>query len=296
MKIILTITNSKGNSILFVSDNLQTNSLKKAIELAKNKILEDIYVVHRKTGDYLRTNRKKGNSLDHLSISLNTFLSSINDINKILVLPSLKGYFDSYQNLLINQEQKGEDIIRIDGFLRSTKKHVKEKLLPYKQLIFDSSNKFAIDPYLLGAILIDEIARLSPFEDIIDKLIAEHLNYNSSVGIAQIMIETARILIRTGYYNPDPNNERLNRKNINKTPRSYLYQYIIGSKDNIYFSAAFVRYLIDRWKNEADVNLTQEIIATLYSLDRTPHANPQPNSRGLQIVNEFIILAKEILN
>jgi len=36
-------------------------------------------------------------------------------------------------------------------------------------------------------------------------------------------------------------------------------------------------------------------LATLYSLDRKPHLNPQPNDRGLQITNEFYNLVKEWL-
>lgn len=33
----------------------------------------------------------------------------------------------------------------------------------------------------------------------------------------------------------------------------------------------------------------------VYSMKKDPHSNPQPNNRGLQIVNEFYNLAKEWL-
>lgn len=295
MKIILSIADSKGKNILFVSDVLQVYSLAEAVDLAKIKTFDNIYVVHRKNTDYLRANKKVPNSLDKISISSNSFFSSINDISRILSLPSLDGYWNYCQDLLIKQEKTGEDIIRIDGFPRATKKYVKEKLLPFRQLIIDASQKFSIDQYLLGAVLIDEVVRLSIFENIRDKLLVNKLNYDISVGLGQVKIETARGLIEKGYYNPNPDDENLNKPKIIKTPRPYLYNYIVEPKHNIFFSAARIKYLIDRWKNQVGIDLSPDIIATLYSLDREPHSNPQPNERGLQIASEFYKLAQEIL-
>ena len=250
MKIILTISDSKGRNILFVSDSKQVYSLEEAIELANNKVLDNIYTIHRKSGDYLRVNKNRGTSLDHLSMSSHTFLSSMDNINKILSFPNLKSYFDSYQNLLIKQEKTGEDIIRIDGFPRSTKKYIHDKLFYYQQFIIEASTKFSVNKYLLGAILIDEIVRISPFEEIRDRLLVDYLDSNLSIGMGQIKIETARILIKSEYYNPDSNDEKLNIKNISRTSRSYLYKYLIQPKHNIYFSAARIKYLVDIWKKK----------------------------------------------
>ncbi len=295
MKIILSISDSKGKNILFVSDSLQVYSLMEAIDLAKSKTLDNIYVVHRKNTDYLRTNKRIQNSLDKISISSNLFLSSINDINKILSLPNLDGYWNSCQDLLIKQEKKGEDIIRIDGFPRATKKYVKEKLLPFKQLIIDASQKFSVDQYLLGAILIDEIVRLSLFEDIRDKLLVNKLNYDISIGLGQVKIETARGLIKEGYYNPNPDDENLNKSKITKTTRPYLYKYVVEPKHNIFFSAVKIRSLIDTWNPVIDLSSRPEIIATLYHFsERTAHLDPEPDKRGLQISSEFYGLFKKI--
>jgi len=51
-----------------------------------------------------------------------------------------------------------------------------------------SFQEFKIDRYILGAILIDEIAHLTPFEPIVEKVGADIIGRNTSVGVAQIKI------------------------------------------------------------------------------------------------------------
>ena len=153
-----------------------------------------------------------------------------------------------------------------------------------------------MDPYLLVAIIIDEIARFAPIEPITDPLAGYFIGVNTSIGLAQVETDTAQDLIKRGYYNPNPDDDELPQENILKVSRRHLYQYLKDPKHSIFFAAARMRALTDEWKKFIDISKRPEIIATLYHLPRRlPHADPQPNARGLQIINEFYPFAKDWL-
>ena len=292
MKIILVVTDSRGRNLVFVSDALQTYSLEKAITLARAGTLKNIYAVKRTSGVYLRSRPSvaKKEQLDQRSISSNLLFSSMNNIHHALSTPALSSYWGIYQHSL---EQSDGPFIMIDGYPRITEEVARMKLYPHRDLIFAAAKRFDIDPYLLGATIIDEIARLNPFEEILEKLAVHFVGKNTSAGIAQVKMDTARGLIQSGYYNPNPDDHKLSPKEISKIPRAYLHKYVKESKHSIYFAAARMRELIDEWKKLVDLSKRPEIIATLYHLPhRYPHAHPQANNRGLQIVKDFYPLAK----
>lgn len=293
IKIILVATNAQGKNLVFVDNRLRAYSLEEAIVLAKDGKLENICTCRRSGALYLRTkpNAPEENRLDKISISSYRLFSSADNINNALLFPGFKDYWQKYQSALNKEEN---DYIIIDGHSRVSKEAVKTKLQSCKDLVFEAAKKFDIDPYILSAIIIDEIARLGPIENITDPLKVYFLGINASVGIAQVKIETARGLIKSGYYNPDP--DRLSSKNIDKISRQQLCQYVEQPKHGIYFAAATIRSLIDEWKKSADLNKRPEIIATLYHLNhKIPHFDPQPDSRGQQIAGEFYKLAQEWL-
>lgn len=299
MKIILTVTDSKGKNVVFVSEKLRACSLEEVTDLTKKRQVENMCVIEGGMGTYVRSNpnMESKDNLDKLAISPSKVFSFIDDVNNVLPIPSFSAYWKIYQDALSGQGQNAQPFIVIDNYPRTTKKDLRERLVRYKRFIFDAAKKFSIDPYLLGAVLIDEIARAAPIEGIVDLLAVYFLGKSTSVGVAQIKIETARALIKNGYYNPDPRDKSLSKVNIDSASRSHLYSYVVQPKHNIFFAAAQISSLINDWKRVFDISNKLEIIATLYSLKYTkPHTNPKANNRGLQIVKEFYRLAKEILN
>lgn len=297
MKIIFVATGAKGKNVVFVSNTLQTYALEEAVRLAKGGKIENVYAVEGKSGAYVRTkpNTAKAERLEQLSVSSHQLFASANDTNFAMSTPALARYLKLYERAL---EEDGEPFIVIGGHRKITKDAAKAKLTPHKGYIFDAAKKFNIDPYLLGAILIDEIARFLPFEGVGEALLVFFVGKNASGGIAQVKVETARGLIQGGYYNPDPSDQKLSVERIKKTSRAHLYQYVKEPKYSIFFAAARMRELVDRWKVATDIHERPNIIATLYSFTdskHTPHANPQPSNRGLQIADEFYQLAKEWL-
>ncbi len=292
MKIILVAAGAKGKNVVFVSDTLRAYSLDEATKLAKEGKFENVYAVKGRGGDYLRASRSipKKERLEQLAISSRQLFAFAQDTRHALSTPAFERYLQLYQYSL---EKDGGPLIVIEGKAKITKEAAKAKLQPHKKLILDAAEKFNIDPYLLGAIIIDEIARFGPFESIKDPLAGYFIGVNTSAGIAQVKTDTARGLIQDGYYNPNPNDPKLSRDKVSKTSRAHLYQYIKESKHSIFFAAARMRALTDEWKKFIDLSAKSEIIATLYHLPyKSPHGNPDSNERGLQIANEFYSLAK----
>ena len=295
MKIILVATEVKGKNVVFVSDSLQVYSLEEAIRLAKLKKFENVYAVRGKGGVYLRTkpSTPKKEQLEQISVSSHQLFSYANDTRNALSTPALARYLQLYQYTL--EKDGGPLIVTYDDKGKITKEAARIKLQPHRDLIFSAARKFAIDPYLLGAIIIDEIARFAPWESITDPLFGYILSINASAGIAQVKLNTARGLIKNGYYNPDPSNPKLTPEKVEEVLRRSLYEYVKEPKHSISFAAARMRELADRWKRFVNLDTMPEIIATLYHLPddkKKPHGNPQQNERGSQIAGEFYKLAK----
>lgn len=294
MKIILVATGAKGKNVVFVADTLQAYTLEETIRLAKEGELRNIYAVNGSAGVHLRSSRNvpKKEQLEQLSVSSRQLFAVASGLrNAPSTSPALNRYLQLYETSL--KEKGGPFITPVDDYVRILTQDAKEKLQSHRRLVFDAAKKFNIDPYLLGAIIIDELARVKPFEDVFEKLAVFFVGTDVSAGIAQVKIKTARGLIQDGYYNPNPNDPKLSPENIGKVSRAYLHQFVKEPKYSIFFVAARVRALIDEWKKFADLSAMPEIIATLYHLPyKNPHGNPEANPRGLQISDEFYRFSK----
>lgn len=293
MKIILVATGAKGRNVVFVDNALNVYPLEEAVRLAKAGKLENVYVVQKGSGVYLRTSRNvpRKNQLEHVAVSAQQLHIATSGLRHApSIPPALTRYLELYERSL---EEKGGPFIASGGRLRILTQAVKEKLTTHRDSIFDAARRFDVDPHLLGAILIDEIAQFTPFEDVLAELAVFFVGRNASAGIAQVKVETARGLIQNGYYNPNPSDPKLSPQRIKNASRAHLYRYIKEPKHSIFFASARMRALTDEWKKFVDLSYRPEIIATLYHLPyKPPHRNPEANPRGLQISSEFYQFAK----
>ncbi len=297
MKIVLAIANSKGRTIAYVLDDGRRYPTDAAIGLAKSGHIEGVEVVKRSGTEYIRS-KKSHNAkfnLDEVTVSAMQILYLGTTGPQMMAKPVFQPYWNLYQKSLETKAEKGEVIIAIEGRSFSTDAHVRDALGSIKDIVFEASAQFKIDPYLYGAILTDEIVRFAPFEELTDRIMMGR-GRDVSVGIAQVVLSVAKSLVQKGYYNPNPNDEKLSKDVISGTSISYFYKYLIDPKYCIYFGAANIRSMLNVWKLEIGLDLSPEIVASLYSLGKAPHVNPTPNDRGLQIVGEFMPLAKTILD
>lgn len=294
MKIILVVTDSKRKSIAFVTDELNAFSLEEAIQLALVGKFDGTHIVRSNRCTYLRTNPivPKSDEIDTLSITAtNLFLYAQGARLTDITSPVLKLFVQLYRDHL----NKNEQLLKPVGQPEVLIENVRKKLEQHKPIIIDAATKYEIDPCLLGAILIDEIARLIPFESITDKILVLNTGINTSVGIAQVKTDTANEIIKLGLYNPNPDDPKLPFRRLNGASRAHLYTYLIVPKHSIFFAAADIKDIIISWKPLAGDKLTTAVIATLYSKSGKPHPDPESNDRGEQIADEFYYLAKEIL-
>jgi hypothetical protein len=294
MKITLVITNSRRKNIAFASNDLGVLPLNEAVDLAKRGEIDGAYAVNGRTGEYIRTKPSipKGEEFESVSISGSALFSYVEG-NHAVSTPALSRYISLYLESL---KESNDPFITPVEQPKVLVALVKEKFQQNKSLIFSAAKKFNIDQNILGAILIDEIARFGPFEKITDLVKAEVVGLNASAGVAQVKIDTANDLIKKGIYNPNPDDLKLPFKKMNNANRVHLYKYLVQPKHSIFFAAAFIRYVLDFWSPYIDLSKRPEIIGTLYSQGYgKPKVNPQSIDRGDQIGGEFYGLAKKWL-
>lgn len=295
MKIILAISDYKGKNVVFATDTFRVFSLEEAVGLVKAGALEDISLVRRSGSIYLRTKKNvpKERELGTISLTDDDLITFSQGFSHAKSTPALSRYLELYRDNLVDSH---ELIKPIRNLFRVPIVPVRDVLVANKNYIFSASKHFEIDPFLLSAILIDEIAGILPFEPIMDRVKASGFGFNTSVGVSQMMADTANNLIRKGLYNPNPKDSKLPFKRMNLSARLYLYPYLFQPKHNIFFAAALIKSFIDDWRSFVDLTSRPKILATLYHLPyKPPRANPDSNERGVQIVEEFYPLANKWL-
>lgn len=294
MKIILVATDSKTKSVVFVSNTMQVLSLQEVLRLINSGALEEVHVVQSRYGNYVRSapNATERDNLDAISVFGRDIISYAQQTSHSSSVSPISSYLERYHNSLKEGQTLkpiGQGRVLVSNIKRIFKRHI--------SLLKTVPKEFEIDPYLLGAILIDELARMNPFEQINDMLGAKIVGRNVSVGIMQVTLDTANQLIKKGLYNPNPTDKKLPFKGIlSNENRAYLYKYLIQPKHNVRFAAAHIRNLINQWRRFIDISQKPEIIATLYSPKyKEPHSSPKASDRGLQIATEFYKLSKKWL-
>ncbi|MBI4599683.1 hypothetical protein HY732_02055 [Candidatus Uhrbacteria bacterium] len=294
MNIILVITDARRKSSVFVTNKGTPLTLKAAVALAFRGTIEDIYPVQKVTGVYLRTLRHvpREKELKSLSITSKALISYAQGARNAHSVQSMSSYIKLYAASLAD----GSVYILPVGqphLLRMPTAIVKKIFITHKKHILDAAKEFSIDPAMLGAIIIDEIARLFPFEPIVEALGGNIVGVNVSIGVAQVKIDTAHDLIRRGIYHPNPKDTRLPYARLTNAGRRHLYNYLIQPKHNVRFAAAFIRFVIDFWSEHIDLSPRTDIIGTLYHRGYgEPKNNPNANERGKQIYEEFYPMSK----
>lgn len=290
MQVILVITDKKGKNLLFILDTLETLTLNDMIDCVKKQELQGFHLVKTKKCTFIRTNPNATpkDNLDFISIPLSSLTRTSKEESS-----AIKQYREKRKQHLDEKEKQKEKIIYIDGTPKRTETEVIAFLSRYKSEILSASKSLKVDNYLLGAILIDEELRRD-WLDNWDSWLAK-LGIDSSIGIAQVKISTARNLIKRGFYNPNPKDKNLLPQKINSVPNKYIQQYLDNPNHSIHFAGAKINQIIQDWSQYIDLKNKPEIIGSLYSLGRKPHANPEANDRGRQIAGEFYQIAKKAL-
>ena len=283
MKILIALADSTGKNVAFITDDLVTRTLEEIISLVQKTVIEGVHVVTTEHGPYVRANRNetKTDNLDFLSVPAADFLEELKQEGHSQAAER----FHQLLEKRLREQPDPSKIIYLDDRARGTKNQIFNRLKPLAPDILAAAKEYNIDPYTLGAIMIDEYLRSGP-DDLLDVLGKYRLR-DTSVGLAQVKMSTARGIISSGYY-----------KDISDDiSNSDLYELLANDKTSIRFAAAFIKREIDLWKPFIDLSNRPEILGALYSLPKkTPHGKPGSNNRGDQIRDKLYQLAKEVLS
>ncbi|MFA5879128.1 MAG: hypothetical protein WC860_03035 [Candidatus Margulisiibacteriota bacterium] len=298
MEIVLILTTSSGKNALFVNNSLKALSIHEVIQLTQSKILINTQIVHSKNGTYIRTkqNKQARDNLDVSTISQAQLWKACLNLSYGRTLPLLNQY-EKIKNENVSSSTEADRLMFLDWdnkandfiipVLSKTPAEVINHLQKYQQIIRQAAEQQQIDIYFLASILIDEYLRMGP-DDWFDWLGA--IGVDTSIGLAQIKITTALKVIKRKLYTPDP---AIDLTSIINRPQ--LYKYLNTPYHSCMFSAAIIKDFIETWKPYIDLSNRLDVIGTLYSLKYIkPHATPHVNKRGLQIQNEFYLLAQQV--
>lgn len=137
---------------------------------------------------------------------------------------------------------------------------------------------------------------------------------DTSIGIGQVKVSTARMLEDEGYIQKTTLYDSYDEWHGNNFVQREVwyapaYGYVEGTRDkaiahrltveseNINYVAAYLRYFQDRWKDVyPEIDGRTAVLATLYNQGETrpPHANPVPNSFGIDAKKEYYYM-RELL-
>ncbi|MBU0502619.1 MAG: DUF3892 domain-containing protein [Candidatus Margulisbacteria bacterium] len=274
---------------LFIDENLKIYTKEDIVFLVKQKKINNLYLAKRKGKTYIKSkpNIKTTDNISYKSISHTEFTALYKNYAKATTDKKIKRYDDvrrkrQKKKFIIVRDDKG------DFFSTKTVNDVKAHLKKHKNATLKAAEKQKIDPLLLGAILIDEYCRMG-WDDWLDWLGALNIK-DTSVGIAQIKLSTAREILKRRYYNPAPG------KITHQSPSAQIWLYLNQPEHSIQFSAAAIRLSIDYWqKKKIDISKQPKVLAYLYSAGYTKDIENATKKRCRQISTEFYQMAKSIL-
>lgn len=168
---------------------------------------------------------------------------------------------------------------------------VLEELSQKAGLIKKSTERLDIDPRLLASIIYAEkrlnVTLIDSFEDLYARL-----GHNSSIGLAQIRVNTAKWIIANA--KDSTSDYFIEKKYLQWLPGYQSNEDVIRllkeDSTNCMLAALHIQQIIQRWKRVGfDISVRPEIIATLYSYglvnrdtgeEIIPHGKPMSNLLG----------------
>jgi hypothetical protein len=289
MKIILRVINKSTQEELYIADDIKTYNREETIALVGKGKIAGLALAKRKNRQYVRSkpNDKTIDNLSSRSLSYTELLLFYRDYFQAILDKKIKEY-----DALRRKRRKEAFIVvkddRGDFVSTKTTENIHKYLAKYRSVILEAAKKQRIDPVLLGAILIDEYCRMG-WDDWLDWLSALNVK-NTSIGVAQVKLSTAREILRKQYYNPADGK---------LTPASSSIQmwfYLNQPEYSIWFAAAAVRLSIDYWKKrKIDISRQPRVLAYLYSRGYANDIKGATGKRCTQISTAFYRMAKAVL-
>lgn len=183
------------------------------------------------------------------------------------------------------------------------------------QYIYESSEMFGVDPNILAGCIYAEQVRNVDFKDNFDTVLAVEMNFDSSIGVAQVKVSTAKMLQEKGYM-PAIEKPSLVEDILGISENAKIAVLLDDNEINIQYAAAYLKYQIDQWSPiYPRINEDIAIQGTLYNLGheklmeglvfktlgtlyagfkdiRIPHSAPESNEFGDYVLESYNLMNK----
>ena len=173
--------------------------------------------------------------------------------------------------------------------------------------IINAGNYYKVNPAIIAAcIYTEQCLNVNWIDSLTDKI---GYRLDTSIGIGQVKISTAKLLEDSGYI-AKTEYSRYERYGyvfvvywkapgvgeVVANSREEAISYRLSSEsENVNYVAAYLRYFQDRWENVCDdIDGKTDILATLFNQGekKPPHPNPKPNPFGEQAKKEYEYMRK----
>lgn len=159
----------------------------------------------------------------------------------------------------------------------------------YSSIIKDSAKEFKVDPVLVGSVIYQEQSTNVNFIDTLTDNIGGLLHINTSIGIGQVRVRTAKLL-EDIYPSLNPLNKE---DNLWADSNLVRVERLKDPWTNIRYVAAKIKFDQDRWDG-AGLSLKNrpEIAGTLYNIEDIknpiePSANAESNDFGIGVKDNY---------
>lgn len=155
---------------------------------------------------------------------------------------------------------------------------VDEIIEAYSDEIIAAGEEYDVDPAAIAVCIYAEQVLNYDWKDQLFDFALWRLN--TSIGLGQVRVETAKMLEDAGYIEKTVGEFSLFYWNPRKQK---IAAKLLKDSENIRYVAAYLRYWIDVWGDTYDISGKAEILATLYNLGKNanaPNTSPRANSFG----------------
>ena len=220
-------------------------------------------------------------------------------------------YIKMHQSITLNQYIycNNNSLMFIDptGFVSEEK--AKQLIIDNADNIVKASNEFGVDPVLVAGCIYQEQVQNVDWKDSITDVFGASIGLDTSVGVGQVKMSTAKLLEEEGYMpSLQPTKIEIKSGQYEQTKRLGVLQ---RDETNIRYVAAYLAYQSDQWRNEfPDIDNRIDILASLYNLGheqrgegmlgyvfgignkpRNINNNPQSNEFGEDVLQSYDMLA-----
>lgn len=158
----------------------------------------------------------------------------------------------------------------------------------YRKQIKKYGGKYEVNPVIVGGCIYAEQKRNVNFVDTLTDWVGFYGVLDTSMGIGQVKVSTAKMLEDKGYVSKSKATDGGWNipfiGSVSGTRTMVIAKRLENDKINIIYVAAYLRYWVDKWKWQyPQIGRKPAILGTLYNLGenaKAPNPTPKANSFG----------------